>query len=364
LQQLASGSQPGAGQFSLDSGRHVLLGSDPTGHVAEVTVRDHWVRVNASDVTITGFRMRHSANDAQDGGILVGGYGQPARDRATIRNNVLSNAHGAVVMFYGGSGHAILGNDLFAGGQEGLAFGGPGGSGSLVQGNRIHDNNTEAFESGWEAGGMKAALQSGLTLDANEVWGNAGPGLWLDVQCTNAVFSNNRVHHNATAGLFFEVSYGAKIFGNKVWENGWGWPNWGWGAGILVSSSGGAEIYGNTVAWNADGISVISQQRSDANPVTNNYVHDNTIMATRGSDLLFWAQDWSGSLFNSASANHGATNAYWMDVSENGEARYSWSTAIGYLGTFNPTPGEENGRYLTSTEKDQLLSSAGMPLSR
>ncbi len=364
LLQVATSTVPAGGQFSLDGARHVVLGSDPTGRTAEVTVRDHWVRVNSSDATVAGFRMYHSANDAQDGGILIGGYGQPARDRVTIRDNVLSDAHGAVVEAYGGSGLRILNNELFRGGQQGLGLGGPGGSGSLVQGNRIHDNNTEGFEPGWEAGGMKATLQTGLTLDANEVWGNVGPGLWLDVQCKDAILSNNSVHHNANAGLFFEVSYGAKIYGNKVWENGWGWPNWGWGAGILISSSGGAEIYGNTVAWNADGISIISQQRSDANPVTNNYVHDNQIIATRGSDLLFWAQDWSGTMFDATANNRGASDTYWMDIPENGEARYSWITATGYLTTFNATAGAEGARYLTTTEKDQLLSQAGLPLSR
>ncbi len=364
LLQVAAGSQPALGQFSLDASRHVLLGADPTGHVAEVTVRDHWVRVNASDVTVAGFRMRHSANDAQDGGILVGGYGQPARDRATIRDNVLSDAHGAVIATYGGVGHRLTNNEIFRGGDEGVSLGGSGSSDILVQNNRIHDNNTENFELGWESGGIKATAQTRLTMDGNEVSSNNGPGLWLDVQCRDVIYSNNRVHHNAGVGLFFETSAGAKIFGNKVWENGWAWPYWGWGAGILVSSSGGTEIYNNVVAWNADGISVISQQRSDANPVTNNYVHDNTIIATRGSDLLFWAQDWAGQMFDAASNNRGASDVYWMDVAENGEARYSWSSTTASLSAFNPTPGEENGRYLSLTEKDQLLSSVGVPVSR
>jgi len=307
--------------------------------------------------------MRHSANDAQDGGILISAYGA-IYDRVTIRDSVLSDAHGAVITIYGGAGHQILNNELFRGGEEGLSIGGYGSSDVLVQGNRIHDNNTEDFEQGWEAGGLKATNQTRLTMDGNEVYSNKGAGLWLDVQSRDAVFSNNRVHHNSTAGIFFEVGTGAKIYGNKAWENGWGWPNWAWGAGILIASGGGAEIYNNVVAWNADGISVISQLRSDANPVTNNYVHDNTIIATRGSDLLFWGEDWSGTMFDAGSGNHGANNTYWMDIGENGETRFSWTSGFAYLSSFNPTPGEENGRYLSVTEKDQVLGAAGMPLSR
>ena len=66
--------------------------------------------------------------------------------------------------------------------------------------------------------------------------------------------------------------------GNRLWENGWRFPAWGWGGGIVVSSSRNVEVFDNVVAWNPDGISIISQQRerSAFNDVRNISVHDNT----------------------------------------------------------------------------------------
>ena len=100
-------------------------------------------------------------------------------------------------------------------------------------------------------------------MTATIVYDNGEKGLWLDVSCFNATISNNRVHDNDTAGIMDETSTNTKINGNAAWANGFGRYGavWGWGAGILVSSSKAAEVWDNTVAWNYAGISVISQDR-------------------------------------------------------------------------------------------------------
>jgi hypothetical protein len=364
---MATGTTPSAGQFSLDGARHVVLGSSPVGHAVEVTVRNSWIQIRASDVTVSGFRMKQAATDAQGGALLVSGN----VNRATISNNSLSDVHGSPLYVYGGVGHRVLNNDIFRGGQEGLHTSGT--TDMLIQGNAIHDNNTEAFEPGWEAGAFKAGQAVRLTMDNNTVYNNKGPGLWLDILCTDAVFSNNRIHDNAQAGIFFEVSFGAQIYGNKIWNNGWSSTAWGWGAGILSSSSGGVDIHNNVVAWNGDGISVISQNRPDE-PTTNIYVHDNDIFAApRSTDtsdavMLGWLQDWGGTLYNAGSNNRGSSNRYWSTAAEPSPGsgypcRFTWAGCYGTITGFNPTPGEEGGRYLTTAEKDSALSAAGIPLA-
>jgi parallel beta-helix repeat protein len=370
--QLATGSAPGAGQFALDSTRHVVLGSTPAGHVVEVSVRDHWVVVTASDVTISGFHMKHAASRTQ-----VGAINASSVDRLTVSDNVLSDSHGAIITLSHGTGHRVVRNDIARGGQEGMTA--YAVVSTLVQGNAIHDNNTEDFDPGWEAGGLKSCTSNGLTMDANVVYNNKGPGLWLDCAATNGVFSNNVVHHNSGNGIFFEVSTGAKIYGNRLYENGWGvigsgsadsrFTAGGWGAAILISSSGGAEVYNNSLAWNADGISVASQNRADRQPTTNIYVHDNVIIeAPQPSDasekvMLGWGQDYAGALFDPASNNHGALNRYWHSLPEPSWCRVAWSGCVDNLPTFNATLGEESGRYLTSTERDAVLTANGLPLA-
>ncbi len=67
-----------------------------------------------------------------------------------------------------------------------------------------------------------------------------------------------------------------------------------------------------------------------AGSVTDNDVHDNTMIGEADHRLAFWAQDWDG---NSA------------------------------LAEFNATPGEEGATYLGDAEKTSVLSGAGMPIA-
>ena len=353
LLQRRTGATPEPGQFALDRERRVVLPLDPAGHTVEVTMRARWLITAADGITIDGFRMRHAANDSQSGAITDEGH------TVTIQDSVLSDAHGAVVSLSGAGG--LLRNDISRGGQLGVHRGG-----RLVQGNRIHDNHTEDFDVGWEAGGMKAVAPD-ITVDGNEVYNNNGSGIWFDsvsLRSTDIVISNNNVHHNHGSGIFFEIGDRARIHANKVWENGWGDPNWGWGAGIRVSTSRNVDVYDNVVAWNADGISVISQNRPDnPGPITGNRVRDNIIvgMGSQGHTYyLAWLEDWAGAMYQEASENRGANNRYWTDGPE---ARFAWDGDRTTLADFNATPGEEGGRYLSTAERDALLTAAGIPLS-
>jgi parallel beta-helix repeat protein len=349
---------PGDGQFALNGMRQVVLGTNPSGRTVEVTTRMHWVTARANNVTIQNFRMRHAATPRANGAIITRGYSS-----WTIQDNVLSDAHSSMIDISEGSNIKVLRNDLFAAGQ--MAIHGYSLTNMLLQGNKIHNNNTEAFRVDWEAGGLKITESRDLTFAGNEVYNNIGFGVWCDIDCINVTYSNNRVHHNTNAGLFFEISDGAKIYGNYVWENGWGSAIWGWGAGILISSSKNVEVYNNILAWNASGITVLSQDRGTGqwNTVVNNYVHENKIMKMDTAPYgLAWVQDWNGTMFAAAANNQGNRNMYWYSAAE-GETRFAWGNrSITQLSEFNATPGEEGGSYLSTAEKDQILSAANIPL--
>ena len=364
--QVGSAETPAAGEFKLDSGRHVVLGSSPAGKTVEVTIRRTWITVSADDVTIVGLTMRHAASAPQNGALQQ----NSGADRLIVRDSILSDSHGAVVNFQSTSGSALSNSEVSRGGQLGVHVGGSFTTGVTISGNRIHDNNTEGFQTGWEAGGLKAAVSTNLVLSDNEVYNNDGPGLWCDIDCRNVTFARNRVHHNTKVGIFFEISDGALVADNVVWENGWGSRAWGWGAGILISSSANVEVRNNLVAWNADGISVLTQSRTDApGAIVGNYVHDNTIIlaptAADTSDkfLLGFLQDWAGVLFDAASNNRGASNRYWHALAEP-SGRFGWNGTKSRLADFNATPGDEAGTYLTLAQRDALLSDAGVPFSQ
>ena len=76
-------------------------------------MRNRWIDVQSDGVTIQGFRMRASANEAQ-----IGGIGNQSRSNFVLQDNVLSDAHGAIVSLGGGSNLKLLRNDISRGGQE------------------------------------------------------------------------------------------------------------------------------------------------------------------------------------------------------------------------------------------------------
>jgi parallel beta-helix repeat protein len=110
--------------------------------------------------------------------------------------------------------------------------------------------------------------------------------LWTDIDARDTVYEGNLVVDNAGPGIFHEISYAAVIRGNTVTGNGFGKPEWLWGAGILIAASRDVEVIENTVAGNADGIAGIQQERG-AGPfgpylLQNVVVTGNTISMEQG----------------------------------------------------------------------------------
>jgi hypothetical protein len=328
--------------------------------------------VKSNDVIIDGFEITGTTNPAQEGAVQV-----RAVNRFTLRNSYIHNTGGACVSVAEGAGHTIANNELAYCDQQGFHLSEV--SDTVVVGNKIHHNNpNRAYDPEWEAGAGKAARAVRLTFEANVVYANRGPGLWCDIDCRGVTYRGNAIFGNERAGIFFEISDGAVITGNSLWENGWGKASWGWGAGILVSSSRNVDVGKNTLAWNADGISVISQDRAGGygwQPGTSNWnsavgikVHDNVVaLAPQGGDssekfMVGWLQDWSGVLYASGSANSGSNNRYWHSLQEP-STRFAWNGGKSRLADFNATPGESSGSYVSRAQLDSILASNGIPVS-
>lgn len=378
LRQVAAGTVPGPGQFSLNAGRQVVIADDPTSAVMEVSTRTTWMEIDADDVTVRGFTMKHAATDAQAGALRV-----PGAARWTIEGNTLSDGHGIIISFWHAPGGTIIDNEIFNAGQLGI---GGATSDAVIRGNVIYRNNTERFDPDWEAGGMKITNTTNIEISDNEVYLNHGPGIWCDIDCREVRIHGNNVYHNDRVGIYFEISDGAEIFQNRVWSNVWGEGGTGW-AGIFISSSSNARVYENIVAWNGDGIVVMSQCRAPVSGgqgcdtshrwsnVSGNEVFRNTIIMAPHDDLdptvyaLGWQRDIvdeSGRayrfMFSDEANNRGYENRYWISPDDrSGEISFAWSdTSFASLDQFNATPGEENGRYLDEDDRDRILTEAGI----
>ena len=135
----------------------------------------------------------------------------------------------------------------------------------------------------------------------------------------------------------------------------------GLGAGILVSSSTATEVVGNTVARNADGISVISQARGRGygDAVHDVTVDSNTVIDGGSGFLLAWLQDWDGHLFDSAAANRGTGNTFSSPASRRQPCQFEWDGCRSIEG-FAGTPGGATSRYLITGEAQAALGHAGL----
>ncbi len=368
LAQVSSG--PGAGQFALAAGRRVVLGEDPTGRTVEVTVRDRWVYGASNGVTVRNVEMRHAGFD----GLWNGGY-----SGWTVRGNDLSYAHGRNLAFTLGDALVAEDNDIHHAGQLGI-----GSNDARVQilSNRVYENNTEGFDPGWEAGGMKIAQAKTANVSGNEVHHNGDIGIWTDVvnaRQTSVEVSNNRVHHHPSQGIRVEITKNFAVTNNVLWENGWGAGDSYSGAGIVVAGSRNGAVDGNVLAWNSSGIGVVQQNRRDADErsydaTTGVVVGNNRVIVdeTTGSGYraaVFWNESpgaisaGAPSIYAPSSANTGAGGAYWYDGAEGRAYRFKWANRLETLSQYNNTPAEKGGRYLTDVEKDVLLQENGLPAS-
>jgi parallel beta-helix repeat protein len=357
LTELSNGSTPGAGQFALDGSRHVVLHDNPSGHAVEVSTRETWISSNADNITIQGMTFWHAANPAETGAI-----GNQNHNGWTLQNSQLYYAHGGIVSLGGASNPntqtRVTDNVIAGSGYE--AIDGYQNTNTLIQGNVIYNNNGSGFDFvNWAGAGIKVVQFANLVIDGNEVRNNAGPGLWCDIGCSNVTISNNRVHDNQGAGILFEISSGAKIYNNAIWNTAPGAP------AINVSSSANADVYSNMLAWNNEGIAVFSEQRQGrpSQGTVNIAVHDNMIVNSGQSALsLQWFERGSGgNLFQASSGNSGNDNVFWYPSDEDGGSRFRWQRYITSLGDFKQTPSGSNAHYLGTSERDQILAGWQIP---
>jgi len=269
-------------------------------------------------------------------GLVIEGYVPPLQ-RGVVRgargwlvqgNEIRQNSGVGIAA---GPGWQVRDNYVHHQGQLGMSA---SGDNILVEGNEIAFNNTDNIDPYWEAGGTKFVYTVNLVVRGNHVHDNKGPGLWTDINNIHTLYESNRVTDNFGPGIFHEISYDAVIRNNLVEGNGFGYPDWIDGAGILVSNSPNVEISGNTVRYNNDGIAGKQVARADSAvakygswELRNLWVHDNLVVMNTGQTGIVrstqdpvWTPDWN---------NRFDYNTYTLGT---GTSYYTWSFSLGNTG--------------------------------
>lgn len=343
-----------------------ILAPDGNSTITGSGVRSVWADVNASGVTIDGIDMVNAAAGAvQSGSLNFTG----ARTGFRLNNCKLSGGSYANLRLWTGPSDIIVTDCDFSFGRclgaitydvDDLHF----------VGCRFFNNNTDHFNVGNEAGGIKFALGTTFTFDNCDAYDNDGPGFWADVAANGLTIFGSRSYRNTRPGIMFEICNTASIHDNVIWRNGATQTPFAGGGGIYISSSRIVEVYNNLCAYNAQQIVVSSQDRytaGDPAPATPEWddvqqisIHDNDMIALSGQKLLQWVQDFGGVLF-SAGNNTGNLNRYWHASTEPTPSdRFAWNGNISTLSSFNATPGEQSATYMSDATKNALIAANGI----
>lgn len=203
-----------------------------------------------------------------------------------------------------------------------MGIGGGGMTGALIGGNEISFNVWNGVSCGWECGGAKFAVSTGLHVVGNYVHDNAGEGLWTDIDCSDVVYEKNRIENNLGAGISHEISGKAVICNNSFLANGAKTFGWGWQGQVQIQNSSGAEVYGNVLVLDSkrggNGLIVIQQDRGARHLPRNNWIRDNDVSLPAGDGALAgWFADYRTDRFSAA--NRWDSNRYHLHSAGSGQ---------------------------------------------
>lgn len=273
LRRVPVGTAPRAGEFSYDSGLHLLTIKDSPSQI-ELAVRPYALMIRGSNVKIAGLDIENYATCVVDWKNSVGGrtYYKAAvmfaKDTPAVSGGVLENSTVA-----NNAASAVAVNKAFDVRLSGNALVNNGWNGAhsndserlIVLDNRISFNNVRRPTTFVDAGMKVTNIQDGVVF-GNVFEHNAASGFWCDQRCGGRsatrwfMIARNLARYNDGDGLFYEVSHHAVIASNVVHDNG--------ASGIAAFGSRDLRIWNNTVVDNNAlsgaphaGISVVDDRR-------------------------------------------------------------------------------------------------------
>ena len=213
LEQVASLNDVVAGTFFHDQQlQQVWIADDPTGRTVVGSVLQWGVYLNEADgSSLTGVTVERYATQASQMA-AVRAYsddlvvrGVTVRDNARIGLSVI--------------GDRVVVDSVTATDNGHLGLHSHQSSELHITGATVTGNNQAGFDSFHSAGGIKVTTSTDLRVSSSLVSGNAGPGIWTDLDVVGAEIVGNSVYDNQRSGIEIELSSGVVVAGNDVRRN-------------------------------------------------------------------------------------------------------------------------------------------------
>jgi RNA polymerase sigma factor (sigma-70 family) len=332
------------GQFSIDAQRHVVLSDDPASREVEVTVRPGWGRVNANDVTISGFNFAHALGGTDQAALTF----DRTATRARIHRNRLSHS--------GGVGLRVAGNDTSIS-QNRIQFSG-GMALSVVAADRIsiagnalsRNGLAHRLDNGWVTGGV-GVVAARVEIQDNRITDNRGIGVNC-MGCTDSIIRTNRIGDNAAAAV---INFGARnvtITKNVFWRNGQTFKH----PAMFVTQSNTLVVSKNTFAFHDRGV-VVNVQEWDELPSgfqtcvasRNNNIEENTFLEFGEGAVMMTGDPRPLAVVKSCPSNRSISNRVW-------NTRDAHAHVAGDLLALSPVEQEDALNALLGDDSDEHLS--------
>ena len=276
-------AEVGAGEFYVDPSNttQVWIGSNPSGHTVEGSARGTAIAMRSNGAKVRGIGVRRYAPTYSfHAPAYAGGSGQEWTD--------MHFEHNAQAGLFVRGAYTLVANSAFQdNGQMGLWM--EAAALSTVRDSVFLRNNTERFEIGQAAGGVKIASQLGdsnlARFENNEFSDNHGFGLWADINTAELRIVNNLAQRNVAAGFYHEFSTEPQrtvIADNYSVDNG---------VGIQISEAGNVDVFHNTLINNGRSVVVQAGRRGGDE---RNYRIFNNEYSQDGTGTMMSVLDFSG----------------------------------------------------------------------
>ena len=231
----------------------------------------------------------------------------------------------------------------------------------VINGAVVAYNNTAHLNVDNDTGGMKITASNNVQILNSNIHDNYGTGIWADVHDTNWIINGNTVANNSYNGIQWETSDGATITGNTITGNGAGPGMPMEGAAVYISSSGHANVYGNTIVVPGGADGIVMQTIGRADQVTSQYntVHDNTVTFQGSGGMNGWRAYSGGSV---GAGNSFDNNRYYVATSD---PHWVWggTNAVTGWSAYLSASGQDERGVIRHGRRDRELrsSSSGDP---
>lgn len=306
LTQVGSRAEVKQGTFFVDrANKQLVLGTNPSGNRVDVSTLQKALSIRSQDGAVRGIGVKRYATSMPQKGTVTADFPGVTLENVMIVDN-------ATTGFHTWSKNVTLKN-VTARDNGYMGYSVHNADGFTATNILSQRNNSQHFNRTPGSGALKVTKTKNVVVSHSAFIDNWGQGVWFDDTVSNITFTDNDVVGNEGNGLVLEISEGATVANNLIANSGI--------AGIFVTNTGNVAIWNNTLVGNGKrNINIAEDARrgpTSAVPwITKNVSFVNNVVAgEKGADCVMCVESWSKELRGAGMLTQSEGNLYQQTAS-------------------------------------------------